>query len=333
MRRSRLCRSAGWLVPPLLAAVLLGGCGSSGSASSTDSSTSTGERIQPVAADGEPPARARGNAKAAAANFLAALAGKNADAFCELALPEIQRPNFAEAHAPAGDCEERAKAMFAAIAEQKEPAWALLSHGKVTGVKLECRPGAEHCSRASVTIEEVPVRGGGTATIPTPVSFAGGRWRVGHYWVEVEAETPAVARGDPVAAAQGFLDSLIEQDAKAFCEVTSPAAQLATFSSNKAPAGGSCEARAKAMFAAPVREGSEPLWAREAQAVLGPINLHCIPGTEDCRTARIKIESLPLAGGGTTIAPMTIELDHGRWLVGAIEAAPLGGAAEGANQA
>jgi hypothetical protein len=87
------------------------------------------------------------------------------------------------------------------------------------------------------------------------------------------------------------------------------------------------------MFAAPVQEGAEPLWAREAQAVLGPINLHCIPGTENCRVARIKVESLPLAGGGTTIAPMTIELAHGRWLVGSVEPAPLGGATEDGSQA
>jgi hypothetical protein len=119
----------------------------------------------------------------------------------------------------------------------------------------------------------------------------------------------------------------------AFCEVTSASAQEEAFSSNGAPTGASCEARAEAMFSAPVEEGAEPLWAREAQAVLGPINLHCIPGTDDCRTARIKVESLPLAGGGTTIAPMTIEHVHGRWLVGAIEPGPLGGAREGTPQA
>ncbi len=286
-----------------------------------------------MAADGEPAGSARSNAKAAAADFLIALEGKDADAFCELTLPEIQRPNFAETHAPAGDCEERAEAMFAAIDREDEPSWALLSHGRVTEVTLNCAPRVDHCTRATVAIEDVPIRGGGTTTVPTPVSFAGGRWRIGHYWVEVESETPAMARRDPVAAAQGFLDSLLEEDTRAFCEVTSPGAQEATFASNGSPAGDSCEARAKAMFSTPVEEGSEPLWAREAQAVLGPINLHCIPGTENCRTARIKIEALPLAGGGTTIAPMTIELAHGRWIVGAIEAAPLGGATESDNQA
>jgi hypothetical protein len=203
----------------------------------------------------------------------------------------------------------------------------------VTGAKLNCTPRIDHCTRATVSIEDVPIRGGGTTAVPTPVSFAGGRWRVGHYWVEVESETPAMARRDPVAAAQGFLDSLLEQDPKAFCAVTSPGAQKATFSSNGDPGGGSCEARAEAMFAAPAQQGAEPLWAREAQAVLGPINLHCVPGTENCRTARIKLEALPLAGGGTTIAPMTIVLAHGRWLVGAVEPAPLGGAREGDNQA
>lgn len=320
----------GWLAPLLAAAALLAGCGSS---DSTDSSGTSAERIQPIAADGEPPAQARVNAKGVAADFLVALADKDADAFCALSLPEIQRPNFAETHAPAGDCEERAEAMFAAIDEEDEPSWALLSFGRVTGVKLNCAPGAEHCARATVRIEDVPVRGGSTITLPTPVSFAGGRWRVGHYWVEVAGETPAEARRDPVAAAQGFLDSLAEQDAKAFCEVTSGPAQEATFSSNRAPAGGSCEARAGAMFAAPVADRAEPLWAREAEAVLGPINLHCVPGTENCRTARIKVEALPLAGGGTTIAPMTIELSHGRWLVGAIEPGALGGARESSPQA
>jgi hypothetical protein len=162
-------------VAPLLAAALLAGCGSSGS---SDSSSADGTRIQPIAADGEPAPQARAHAKDAAADFLAALAEKDADAFCVLALPEIQRANFAEAHAPAGDCEERAEAMFAAIEEELEPSWALLSHGEVTGVKLDCEPGVERCGRATVTIEDVPVRDEGTTTIHTPVSFAGGRWRV-----------------------------------------------------------------------------------------------------------------------------------------------------------
>lgn len=311
------------MAPLFVVAALIAGCGSSSDA---------GSPIQPVAADGEPPAQAREGAEAAANEFIDSLAGRNAEAFCAVALPEIQRPNFNDANAPAGDCEERAEAMFGVHSENgAEPAWETLSQGRVTGVKLECAPAAERCSRATVTIAEVPLRDGGTTTAPTPVSFAGGRWRVGHYWVEVEGEgePPAHARRDPVAAAQGFLDSLTEQDPAAFCELTLPAAQRAAFASNGAPAGGDCEQRARAMFRAPVQEGSEPLWAREAQAVLGEVNLHC---AGQCRSARIRIESLPLAGGGTTIAPMTIKQVGGRWLVGAVEPAPLGGDAEGGNQ-
>lgn len=329
--RSRAPLGPTVLAALLLAGAVLAGCGRSGS---SESSESGGAIVQPRDAHGEPRAQAREHARDPAVEFLAALAAGDASRFCQLALPELQRSNFVDVDAPAGDCEERAAAMFRLVPKDGEdPSWYLLSQGKVAGIKLNCPGATSACGRATVRIEDLPLRGGGTTSAPTPVSFAGGSWRVGKYWVEVDGEPPAIARKDPVAAAQGFLDSLIEQDAANFCELTLPAAQRSTFESSNAPPGASCKVRALAMFDRPVPEGSAPpLWAREARAVLGPINLHCVPGTERCPKARIRIEALPLAGGGTTIAPMTIVHSDGRWRVGAIEAGGLGGGKETADQ-
>jgi hypothetical protein len=321
------------LLSCLLSLIGLLGCGSGGGA---DSGGDKGEIETAIHTEGAMESSSKGEvgyglkhatgsnpkeeALQAAERFIQALTSREADLYCEVSLPETQKPNFADVHAPPGTCQERAEAMFEARnPDGSEPEWEALAQARVAGVTLDCQANVKSCGRAIVQVENLPLKGGGTTSAPLPVSFAGGRWRVGHYEVEVEGESPAKRRRDPVATAQQFLDSLSERDAKSFCRVTGPELQRAEFSNAGVPAGKSCEAGARKMFEMRGEDGNaQPLWVREGQALLGITNLHCPPSGE-CDGATIRIESLPLPDGDFTTGKLSASFSNGRWLVDALE--------------
>jgi hypothetical protein len=175
--RSSLARTS-----PLIAVVLLMiGCGGSmGSSPSTDSATTATSEPSAVPDAGDSAAQARVKARGVAQDFLDSLTGQDAAAFCEVTLPEIQQSNFASSHIPPGSCEERAQAMFVAPrADGTIPFWAAGAQAVIGAVEVNCAGAGGRCDAATVELENLPLRGGGTTRAPLPVSLVGGRWLVG----------------------------------------------------------------------------------------------------------------------------------------------------------
>ncbi|HVD86755.1 MAG TPA: hypothetical protein VNB59_05045 [Solirubrobacterales bacterium] len=129
-------------------------------------------------------------------------------------------------------------------------------------------------------------------------------------------QTASPSRADAVAVAREFLQAVSHRDAGGFCRLSLPDIHRQNFATANVPPAGSCPARAAAMFAAPRPDGSQPLWELLAGATLGPIDLHCKPGTEHCTRATIVVEDLPLRGGGTINAPLPLTLTAAGWRVG-----------------
>jgi hypothetical protein len=123
------------------------------------------------------------------------------------------------------------------------------------------------------------------------------------------------AKTDPTAAMQEFLDAVESRDAEGFCRLTEAGVQRENFEAAGVPAGGDCVASAEAMFAAKAPDGSEPFWEAIAGATIGTAELDCASAGH-CESAVVEVRDLPLAGGGTTSAPINLTYSHGQWRIG-----------------
>jgi ketosteroid isomerase-like protein len=127
--------------------------------------------------------------------------------------------------------------------------------------------------------------------------------------------TPTSARTDPTAAMQEFLDAVKSGDAAGFCRLTTLDVQRSNFKAANLPPGDDCVASAAAMFKTKAPSGAEPFWEAIAQATIGKADVHC-DSTEHCESAVVEVRDLPLAGGGTTMAPVTMTYRQGQWRIG-----------------
>ena len=123
------------------------------------------------------------------------------------------------------------------------------------------------------------------------------------------------AKTNPTAAMQEFLDAVASRDAEGFCQLTEPDVQRENFEAAGVPTGSECVASAEAMFAAKAPDGSEPFWEAISGATIGTAELDC-PSANDCKSAVVEVRDLPLAGGGTTSAPIPLTYSDGQWRIG-----------------
>jgi hypothetical protein len=123
------------------------------------------------------------------------------------------------------------------------------------------------------------------------------------------------AKTDPTAAMQEFLDAVEGQDAARFCRLTVPEVQRENFLAAEVLTGAPCVASAEAMFAAKAPDGSEPFWEAISGATIGTAELDCASAGH-CESAVVEVRDLPLAGGGTTSAPINLTYSHGQWRIG-----------------
>jgi hypothetical protein len=112
--------------------------------------------------------------------FISSLARHDAGGFCRLTSPTLQRENFAAAGLPpGGGCLQRARAMFAARRpDGSQPWWALAAQAKVGPARLHCGQHSRDCETATVTVENLPLRGGGTTSAELPMAYRDGQWRI-----------------------------------------------------------------------------------------------------------------------------------------------------------
>jgi hypothetical protein len=180
-KNPRLASPAAALLAIALIALFLAGCGGygsdrsegSGSTASTDTSTASGTRLAT-------PVTAADNPTAAMGEFLDAVKNRDAEGFCRLTEPDVQRENFEAAAVPTGeDCVESAAAMFAAKAPNgAEPFWKAIAQAGIGVAEPECKP-TDHCKAAVVEVRELPLAGGGTTSAKIPLSYRDGQWRIG----------------------------------------------------------------------------------------------------------------------------------------------------------